>query len=326
MTAGVGNDFAGTGTPTLAGFGMIVPTLSLDGASPADAVGFAREAEGIGFDSLWAVDHLQSRMPHADPLITLAAVGAVTERVRMGTVGLLVGLRHVVWTAKQIATLAHSHPGRLAVGVASSLHSGDLVAAGVPLRGADARLDESIVVLRELLENRRVEHYGEHVHAVAGPVSPPVPVPVPIVVGARTQAAMRRAALLGDGWQPLGLTPGEIDGRLTELRATTAALRRPDVAVDPIVFVHVARDRARATAEVQGVLRGPLGLADASAERLPVVGSEEDVAEALLAYREVGVGGFILAPIALRPHDQLEAIARVRDAVRRAPVGRPAAA
>src|SRR6185436_6280145 len=98
-------------------------------AEPADFVRIARMAERLGYDGVWGNDHITAapyvRTRYADPpnfyevLITLATVGAVTERVQLGTAVMVLPLRDPVLLAKQVATLDRLTGGRavLAVGV-----------------------------------------------------------------------------------------------------------------------------------------------------------------------------------------------------------------
>jgi len=312
----VGSIHVSSRSPSLAGVGVALPTLRVDGRRAIDVLEFAKESEAAGFDSLWAPDHLQCAMPSEEPLITLSAVSAVTSRVTLGTIGLLLGLRHLVWTAKSIASLSGAAPGRLVVGVGRATESGDFVAAGVPRSGSKHRLDESMVVVRDLLRGERVEHNGEHLQIAAGPVQSAPLHTTPLAISARSTEAINRAAMFADGWLALGLSPDAVDRRITELRATRAALALRDMAVDLVVFVNFDTDRDRALRDTDLIMRERLGLPAVAPHEWAIVGDEDHVTEQLERFLAAGIGGFIVALATQEPRRQIEQLARVRERLR----------
>lgn len=312
----VGSIHVSSRSPSLAGFGVALPTLRVDGRRAVDVLEFAKEAEAAGFDSVWAPDHLQSAMPSEEPLVTLSAVSAVTSDVTLGTIGLLLGLRHLVWTAKSIASLSGAAPGRLVVGVGRATASGDFVAAGVPRSGSGHRLDESMVVVRDLLRGDRVEHNGEHLQIAAGPLQSAPQHATPLAISARSVEAINRAAMFADGWLALGLAPDVLERRITELRATRAALGHGDMAVDLIVFVNLDSDRERALRDTTLTMHERLGMPAAAPQDWAIVGDEDHVTEQLERFLAAGVGGFIVALATPEPRRQLEQLVRVRERLR----------
>lgn len=299
-------------SPSLAGFGVALPTLRVDGRRAADVLAFARESEVAGFDSVWAPDHLQCAMPSEEPLITLSAVSAVTTTVTLGTIGLLLGLRHLVWTAKSIASLSDAAPGRVVIGVGTATGSGDFVAAGVPRRGSRHRLDESMLVVRDLLRGERVEHNGEHLQIAAGPLHPEPVHTTPLAISARSVESLHRVAMFADGWLSLGLSPEVVEDRITGLRATRAVLGHEDMAVDLVVFINFDSDRDRAQRDTDLIMRERLGMPAAAPTEWAIVGDEDHVSERLEQYLAAGAGGFVVALATQEPRGQLEQLARVR--------------
>ncbi len=145
-------------------WGVLAPSFDPFGCGIPPVTAAARRAEQLGFDGLWVGDHLLCPAPVLDSLCSLAAAAAVTERIALGVSVLQLGLRSLVWTAKQLTTIDALAPGRLrlGVGVGGELPE-ELTAAGVSGSTRGRRLDEMLEVLPALLRGERVRHHGEHV-------------------------------------------------------------------------------------------------------------------------------------------------------------------
>jgi len=165
----------------------------------------AQAAEELGYDSIWAGDHISYRNPILDIVVALSTFAAATERITIGTGILLLTLRHPSVVAKEFASLDHVSGGRVILGVGVGGESPkDFEAVGVDPRERGARTDEAMRALRELFRGR-ASFSGrffsfEDVEIEPGPAQPGGP---PLWVGGRSPAAIRRAASLGDGWIPL---------------------------------------------------------------------------------------------------------------------------
>jgi probable F420-dependent oxidoreductase len=165
----------------------------------------AQAAEELGYDSIWAGDHISYRNPILDIVVALSTFAAATERITIGTGILLLTLRHPSVVAKEFASLDYVSGGRVILGVGVGGESAkDFEAVGVDPRERGARTDEAMRALRELFRGR-ASFSGrffsfEDVEIDPGPAQPGGP---PLWVGGRSPAAIRRAASLGDGWIPL---------------------------------------------------------------------------------------------------------------------------
>jgi probable F420-dependent oxidoreductase len=165
----------------------------------------AQAAEELGYDSIWAGDHISYRNPILDIVVALSTFAAATERITIGAGILLLTLRHPSVVAKEFASLDHVSGGRGILGVGVGGESAkDFEAVGVDPRERGARTDEAMRALRELFRGR-ASFSGrffsfEDVEIDPGPAQPGGP---PLWVGGRSPAAIRRAASLGDGWIPL---------------------------------------------------------------------------------------------------------------------------
>ncbi len=184
-------------------------------------LGFARRLEELGYDSLWASDHvvipwdIGSRYPYGatgefplspttdflEPLTALAMVAAVTERVRLGTTVLVLPHRHPVLTAKALATLDHLAPGRVILGAGVGWMREEIELLGAPYDRRGAWSDEAIRVMRACWREERTAFAGEFFRFdPVGCYPKPRAGTIPIWIGGHTPRALRRTAELGDGW------------------------------------------------------------------------------------------------------------------------------
>jgi probable F420-dependent oxidoreductase len=184
---------------------------------PSRLVQLAARAEEAGLDSVWVTDHvivprdasLIYRSDMLDPLAVLPWLAGVTERIALGTSVIVLPYRSPLPVAKLLASVDVLSGGRLIVGVAVGWVEGEFEALGVPFRERGRRTDEAIELFRavwtqEYPEIKTATHRLSGVKASPMPLQKPRP---PILVGGASDAAMRRAARLGDGWHASGMTP-----------------------------------------------------------------------------------------------------------------------
>jgi probable F420-dependent oxidoreductase len=182
-------------------------------ASPEAAARIAALAERLGYDSLWAGEHVVLPSPRVepspmdpdepilDPLVALAHVAAHTERIKLGTGIIILPQRNPLVLAKQVASLDVVSGGRLILGIGVAYLEPEMRAIGVPMEGRGARADEYLAAMRALWEEEAPSFSGRHVEFEGVDAHPrPVQRPLPVVVGGHTRAAHRRAARSADGW------------------------------------------------------------------------------------------------------------------------------
>ncbi|MFI6856049.1 LLM class F420-dependent oxidoreductase [Streptomyces sp. NPDC050416] len=251
-------------------------------AGPEDLLAVARAADRAGFAYLACCDHvaIPRRLASAmstvwyDPVATLGFLAAATERARLLSHVAVVGLRHPLLSAKQYATLDHLSGGRLILGVGAGHVREEFEVLGADFERRGAVLDESIDALRAAFGPEEFpEHHGKF-YDFEGLGQRPRPAQdrVPVWVGGSSPAALRRAALKGDGWLPQG------DPR--------------DVLPDRIARVRRLREEAGVEGPFSvGAIAEPLyvGAAGWDVGRRTVSGPAEAVAESLRAYRAMGV-------------------------------------
>ncbi|WP_406360756.1 TIGR03619 family F420-dependent LLM class oxidoreductase [Streptomyces sp. NBC_00715] len=251
-------------------------------AGPADLVDIARAADRAGFAYVAACDHVA--IPHRladamstvwyDPVATLAHLAAVTERVMLLSHVAIVGLRHPLVTAKQYATLDHLSGGRLVLGVGAGHVEEEFTAVGADFTHRGAVLDETIDALRAALgpDEFPVHHGKTYDFEGLGQRPRPAQERVPVWVGGSSPAAVRRAALRGDGWLPQGDPRDRLPGQIARLRE----LREGAGVEEPLTV---------------GAITEPLYVGEPGWEvgRRTLHGAPEALAESLRAYGAMGV-------------------------------------
>ncbi|MEU0189951.1 TIGR03619 family F420-dependent LLM class oxidoreductase [Streptomyces afghaniensis] len=251
-------------------------------AGPEDLLAVARAADRAGFAYLASCDHvaIPRRLASAmstvwyDPVATLAFLAAATERTRLLSHVAVVGLRHPLLTAKQYATLDHLSGGRLILGVGAGHVREEFEALGADFERRGAVLDESIDALRAALGAEEFpEHHGK-LYDFEGLGQRPRPAQdrVPVWVGGSSPAALRRAALKGDGWLPQGDPRDVLPDRIARIRRF-----RQEAGIEGPFTV--------------GAIAEPLyvGAAGWDVGRRTVSGPPGAIAEFLRAYRAMGV-------------------------------------
>ncbi|GAA0382768.1 LLM class flavin-dependent oxidoreductase [Microbispora corallina] len=165
-----------------------------------------------------------------ETFVLIAAMGAVTSTIRFTPFVLKLPVRPPVLVAKQAASIAYLTGNRLALGVGLSPWPEDFAAMGVPWPRRGRRMDEAIEVVRGLTGGGYFEYHGEFYDLPPVKMSPVPTEPIPILVGGHSDAALRRAARMGDGWMHGGGDPAELDAllaRLAALRAEEGTAGRP---------------------------------------------------------------------------------------------------
>lgn len=159
-------------------------------------------AEAAGFDSVWLGEHHNHPILHPAPLVGLAAVASRTRRLRLGTGVLLLPLYHPLMVAEEGAMVDMISGGRLILGVGAGYAPEEFAAFGFSLKERASRLEESAALLHRLWTESNVTHRGKHFRLENATVAPrPVQRPrPPLWFGAWAEAALRRAARLGDAW------------------------------------------------------------------------------------------------------------------------------
>jgi probable F420-dependent oxidoreductase len=193
-------------------FGFLLPTreIVMNQEIPdfGQILDLAEKAEVLGFDSVWVGDSVLAR-PRFEPLTTLAAVAARTQRVRLGTAVLLPVLRQPVVLANQVANLDLIANGRLTLGLGIGHNNPavarEFAACGVRLALRVGMFEEAITLMRRLWTEPEVTFQGRYfqVQSVRLGLRPLQPSGVPLWLAGSGDNALRRVLRLGDGWLPI---------------------------------------------------------------------------------------------------------------------------
>lgn len=241
---------------------------------PEAMPGIAQLADRAGFESVWMPEHLvfptriESQYPYTsdgtppinpatpllDPLILLSHIAAVTERVRLGTNIYLLPLRHPLESARMAMTLDLLSGGRLTFGIGAGWLKEEFDATGIAFDSRAARLRECVRALRVLWTESEPEFHGRFydfgpVKFEPKPTQKPHP---PLIFGGETDAALRRAAQLGDGWYGVRHDPRSAATRVGQLRSLRADSERRDLPFEITVSCGVpwvSRDDAQRFAD-----------------------------------------------------------------------------
>ncbi|WP_336883116.1 TIGR03619 family F420-dependent LLM class oxidoreductase [Rhodococcus globerulus] len=220
----------------------------------------AQVAEDSGFDgiaipdSVFYPEHVSAPYPYTvdgkrmwapetpmpDPFIAIAAMAAVTSRIRFYTNVFKLPLRDPLLTAKQVATMAVMSRNRVALGVGLSWIPEEFTYTGTAMRTRGARTDEAIEILKAVCAGRGpewVEYHGKHYDFDALMISPAPDRPVPIYTGGHSEPGLKRTARLADGWISVNVTKDELASaiaRLAQLRAEYGRSEAPfEINVSP---------------------------------------------------------------------------------------------
>ncbi|MCI0848761.1 MAG: TIGR03619 family F420-dependent LLM class oxidoreductase [Chloroflexi bacterium] len=181
-------------------------------------IDLAVRAEELGFDSVWASEHVFNvsyvydrigDKPYYEPLTVLTYVAATTKTIGLGTSVLVLPYHNPIRLAKVAATLDVLSGGRLMLGVGVGVIEEELEAMGSPYAERGAITDETIAIMKELWTKEDPSYQGKY-HSFSGMKFTPKPVQkphIPIIIGGTSKAAIRRAARSGTTWHPTALSP-----------------------------------------------------------------------------------------------------------------------
>ena len=265
-----------------------------------------RALEQAGVDSLWVGGHLASPRPAPEPIVWLARLAEQSKVATIGTATLVLPWYPPPVAAKQLADIDRAAQGRLVVGVgAGGEYPDDFAAASVPIEERGQRLDESIGLLRRFWTSEPVDYSGRHFQ-YSGLRIHPAPTHIggpPIVVTGRRRPAMRRAALLGDGWMPYLYSVERYARSVATIQDLAERERRSLDGFHWMAYVMVSVDANQQNARRRAAqFLGATYAQDFTelVDRVAVAGTLETVVDRLVAFVRAGARHLVLLPC----HDQ----------------------
>lgn len=228
----------------------VATVLTDDGVDP---VQWARKIEELGFESLFLADHThipvsrETPYPHPpfgelprryfrtrDPLVSIAAMGMVTDRLMLGTGICLIVERDPIILAKEIATIDHITNGRFIFGMGAGWNKEEMRNHGTDPRVRMEVMRERIEAIREIWSNEQAEYHGKYVNfdpifSWPKPVQKPNP---PILIGGSGPTVLDRVLSFGDGWMPGHQRDlAALHDRIKDLRQRASDIGRPSISV-----------------------------------------------------------------------------------------------
>ncbi len=276
----------------------------------AELADLCRRAEDAGADALWACDHLFWHGPCLECMVVLTVAATATARAALGSCVVQLPLRRAVAVAKQSATLQTLSRGRLILGVGVGSHPGEYEQVGAAYHRRGHDLDTGIGELHRAWASGAGVTAGDitSVDATERYRQLPAPNGVPIWVGGSSEAALRRAAHLADGWMPLFLSVDEYAQAVERLGKEADAVGRASGSVTPamVLFVSLDQDHARGVAKGSAWMSSLYGIPAKAFERHLVAGTPDEVAGRVAEYRSAGADHVAIYVTDDRPIDQFE--------------------
>ena len=254
----------------------------------AEIVRQAREAEDLGYDSAWVMDHVfiqrgERRLVAHDPMQVLGHVAAATSRMTVGTLVLCHAFRHAGQLAREAAALADGSGGRFVLGVGAGWHRPEFDAFGLPYDHRVARLEEAFDPLRRLLRGERVTVAGRWLRLAEATIA--VTSPPPPVWLAADGPRMLSLAATAEGWTHANWGAGD----------TTAFRRAYRTFADELGRRGRRREEVEVSAAIACVPGGWEAVPGAFSEDAVETGDAARLAEVVAGYAAAGADHVILS-------------------------------
>jgi probable F420-dependent oxidoreductase len=255
--------------------------------------------EAGGIDSLWQTDRLVSPVPFLECMSVMAALAGRTRRIKFGVNVLSLAMRDAVLVARQCATIDFLSNGRLlpAFGIGSPLGP-EWAALNLDPKTRGRKTDEGLEVIRQLWREDKVDFDGVHYRLSGASLAPkPVQPDLPMWIGGSSEAAIKRTARIGTGWQAGPETPAQAARVVAAIKAAAAVAGRVidddhygagipyrfGAADDPALVPLFEAYRKRTGRDPKDYF---------------AIGEADDIIARIAAYVDAGVSKFILRPAA----------------------------
>lgn len=320
-------------------FGLGIPTCREGLAYPSGfadlqmTARLAQVAERVGFDALWANDHLATQRVILDelpappnfyePVVTFAYLASQAPRLVFMLATVVAPLREPVLLAKQIATLDQASGGRVILGLGIGAYREELEAVNREAARINRGriMEETVTALRLLFTRRRAQFSGTYLGFAEIEVFPkPVQTPLPIYLSGNSPQAIRRAAALADGWILAAASPERTAAAVSQLRTHAVAAGRDPAEIEVCLQTWVsigataedAVDRLRASQHFRRLRAlhpsDDLNALTHSFAENNLLGTSEQINDQLAAYERAGVDHLGLVFLANTADDLMQQV------------------
>ncbi|HEY6980539.1 LLM class flavin-dependent oxidoreductase [Reyranella sp.] len=285
-------------------------------AGAADYWRWVDLCEHGGVDSIWQTDRLISRQPILECMATMGALAGRTRRLRFGMNVVSLALRDPVLLAKQCATIDVLSGGRLlpAFGIGSPLGP-EWQALNIDTHTRGKRTDEALEIIARLWREDSVDFAGTHYRLTGASISPrPVQPDLPMWIGGSSDAAIRRTARYGTGWQGGGETPTDAARVVAAIKMATAEAGR-SIDKDHYGASFPFHFGAASDGVVTAAMAAYAKRTGREAQRYFAIGDETAILDRVVEYVSGGIEKFILRPVGANGDEIIAQTRRLIDKV-----------
>ncbi|MDR3537698.1 MAG: LLM class flavin-dependent oxidoreductase [Acetobacteraceae bacterium] len=269
-----------------------------------------------GIDSIWQTDRLVSRQPILECMTALAAIAGRTQRIKFGVNVVSVAMRDPVLLAKQCATIDVLSEGRLLPGFGIGSPRGpEWTAMHLDASTRGRRTDEALEIIARLWAGETLDYAGRHFTLTGCSIAPvPVQPDLPMWIGGSSDAAVRRTARYGTGWQAGPETPATVGSVIAAIKAAVAEAGRA-IDEDHYGAAFAFRFGSWDDAGMAKVAASYQARTGRDAREAFAVGDAATVLSRLAEYVDAGASKFILRPAAQGDADMLAQTQRLVEEV-----------
>ena len=275
------------------------------------------QVEQSGIDHLFIADHISFHTGFGmDGIVNAATLAAMSPRLTIFIGVYLLALRHPVTVARQLSSLAVSAPGRIILGVGiggEDRHEMEICGVNPKQRGKHT--NHSLAALRQLMTGESISYHCDFFEFDDARILPAPAQPIPMIVGGRSDGAIQRAAIHGDGWLGVWCSPSRFADVLETISSSASAAARdmPEWQHGLQVWVGFAQKRKDARALLAREMERLYQVPFARFEKYSPFGTPEEVADFLLPYVENGARYLNIKPCAATEEEGIAGVAEVRE-------------
>ncbi|HEY1413312.1 MAG TPA: LLM class flavin-dependent oxidoreductase [Rhodopila sp.] len=269
-----------------------------------------------GLDSIWQTDRIVSKTPILECMTTLAAIAGRTRRIKFGVNVVSVALREPVLLARQCATIDVLSGGRLLPGFGiGSPRGAEWTAMHIDTTTRGRKTDEALEIIRRLWAGEALDFEGRHFRLSNASIAPlPVQPDLPMWIGGSSEAAIKRTARVGTGWQAGPETPAAVGAVIAGIKAALLETGRT-IDEDHYGAAFAFRFGGPDDPGVAKVMEQYRARTGRDPRDLFAMGDAEVILQRLSDYIEAGASKFILRPIAYGDADMLAQTQRLIEEV-----------